>query len=124
MAKKNQRKLAAVLSADVVGYSKLMGADETGTLDALRSHRTDLIEPKIAEHEGRVVKLMGDGLLAEFPSAVEAVECAVEIQHQMASRNDGVAPDRQIIFRIGINIGDIIVEGDDIYGDGVRSAAP
>jgi TolB-like protein/class 3 adenylate cyclase len=123
MANKIKRKLAAILAADVVGYSKMMGVDEVGTLNALSTHRTALFEPKIAEHDGRVVKLMGDGLLAEFPSAVEAVECAVEIQNQMASRNDSVARDHQITFRIGINIGDIIVEGEDIYGDGINIAA-
>ncbi len=118
-----ERRLAAILAADVVGYSRLMGEDETGTLDALRAHREELIEPKIAEHEGRVVKLMGDGLLAEFPSAVEAVHCAVEIQHTMGERNAAVPAERRIVYRIGINIGDIIVEGDDIYGDGVNVAA-
>jgi adenylate cyclase len=118
-----ERRLAAILAADVVGYSRLMGEDETGTLDALRAHREELIEPKIAEHEGRVVKLMGDGLLAEFPSAVEAVHCAVEIQHTMGERNANVPAERRITYRIGINIGDIIVEGDDIYGDGVNIAA-
>ena len=123
MAKNTSRKLAAILAADVVGYSRLMGEDEGGTLDALRAHREELIEPKIAEHEGRVVKLMGDGLLAEFPSAVEAVHCAVEIQHTMGERNANVQAERRIIYRIGINIGDIIVEGDDIYGDGVNIAA-
>ncbi len=122
MAKNTRRKLAAILAADVVGYSRLMGEDEVGTLDALRAHREELIEPKIAEHEGRLVKLMGDGLLVEFPSSVEAVHCAVEIQHTMGERNADVPEDRRIIFRIGINIGDIIVEGDDIYGDGVNVA--
>ena len=123
MTKNVQRRLAAILAADVVGYSRLMGEDEAGTLAALRAHREELIEPKIAEHEGRVVKLMGDGLLAEFPSAVEAVQCAVEIQHTMGARNADVPEDTRIAFRIGINIGDIIVEGEDIYGDGVNVAA-
>ncbi len=123
MAKSIHRKLAAVLAADVVGYSRLMGEDEAGTLDALRAHREELIEPKIAEHEGRIVKLMGDGLLAEFPSAVEAVTFAVEVQILMRERNAAIPEDRQIVFRIGINIGDVIIEGDDIYGDGVNIAA-
>jgi class 3 adenylate cyclase len=118
-----RRKLAAVLAADVVGYSRLMGADEAGTLDALRAHREGLIEPKIAEHEGRIVKLMGDGVLAEFPSAVEAVQCAVEIQHALAQCNADIPKDKRMAYRIGINLGDIIVEGDDIYGDGVNIAA-
>ena len=107
----------------MVGYSRLIGDDESGTLDSLRAHRLELIEPKITEHHGRIVKLMGDGLLAEFPSAVEAVQCAVEIQHTMGERNADVAEDRLIIFRIGINIGDIVVEDEDIYGDGVNVAA-
>jgi TolB-like protein len=123
VAKNTRRKLAAILSADVVGYSRLMGEDEAGTLDTLRTHREELIEPKITEHEGRIVKLMGDGLLADFPSAVEAVQCAIEIQHTMAERNADVPEDRQITYRIGVNLGDIIIEGDDIYGDGVNVAA-
>ncbi len=123
MAKNTRRKLAAILVADVVGYSRLMGEDEVGTLDALRAHREELIEPKIAEHEGRIVKLMGDGLLAEFPSAVEAIQCAVEIQRTMGERNADIPEDRQMIYRMGINIGDIIVEAEDIYGDGVNIAA-
>ncbi len=123
MAKDTRRKLAAILAADVVGYSRLMGEDEAGTLDALRAHREGLIEPKIAEHEGRIVKLMGDGVLAEFPSAVEAVQCAVEIQHALVQRNADIPEDKRMAYRIGINLGDIIVEGDDIYGDGVNIAA-
>jgi len=123
VTKNVQRRLTAILAADVVGYSRLMGEDEAGTLAALRAHREELIEPKIAEHEGRVVKLMGDGLLAEFPSAVEAVQCAGEIQQTMGARNAHVPEDMRVAFRIGINIGDIIVEGDDIYGDGVNVVA-
>ncbi len=123
MVKDTRRKLAAILAADVVGYSRLMGEDEAGTLDALRAHREGLIEPKIAEHEGRIVKLMGDGALVEFGSVVAAVECAVAIQQGMAERNSCVPDDRRIEFRIGINLGDVIVEGDDIYGDGVNVAA-
>ncbi len=118
-----QRRLVAILAADVVGYSRLMGEDEAGTLAALKSHREDLIEPKIAEHEGRVVKLMGDGILAEFGSVFAAVQSAVEIQQAMAERNGDVPAERRIDFRVGINLGDVIVEGDDIYGDGVNIAA-
>jgi TolB-like protein/class 3 adenylate cyclase len=118
-----ERRLAAILAADVVGYSRLMGKDEAGTLAALKAHHEELIEPKIAEHKGRIVKLMGDGVLAEFPSAVEAVQFAVQIQHTMAERNADVPEAPRITYRIGINIGDIIVEGDDIYGDGVNVAA-
>jgi TolB-like protein/class 3 adenylate cyclase/Tfp pilus assembly protein PilF len=118
-----QRRLAAILAADVVGFSRLMGEDEEGTLAALTSHRKDLIEPTIAEFGGRVVKLMGDGILAEFASAVDAVTCAMAIQTAMASRNAAIAAENQILFRMGINVGDIIVDGDDIYGDGVNVAA-
>ncbi|MDH3668023.1 MAG: tetratricopeptide repeat protein [Paracoccaceae bacterium] len=118
-----ERRLSAILAADVVGYSRLMGEDETGTLAALRAHREELIHAKIAQHGGRIVKLMGDGLLAEFPSAIEAVVSAVEIQILMAERNTDVPEQRRIVFRIGINIGDVIIEDDDIYGDGVNVAA-
>ena len=118
-----QRRLAAILAADVVGYSRLMGEDEEGTLAVLKAHRAALIDPKIAEHQGRIVKTTGDGMLVEFPSVVEAVQCAVEIQKEMAERNADVAEDRRMLFRIGINIGDVIIEGDDIYGDGVNIAA-
>jgi adenylate cyclase len=118
-----QRRLVAILAADVVGYSRLMGEDEAGTLAALKAHREDLIGPKIAEHGGRIVKLMGDGILAEFGSVVAAVQSAVEIQQAMAERNGGVPVERRIDFRVGINLGDVIVEGDDIYGDGVNIAA-
>jgi len=117
------RRLAAILAADVVGYSRLIGIDEAGTLASLKNHRVELIEPRIVEHKGRIVKLMGDGLLAEFPSAVEAVRCAVQIQQRMAERNAGLPEDGRITFRIGINIGDIVVEGDDLYGDGVNVAS-
>ncbi len=116
MARENiDRRLAAILSADVVGYSRLMGIDETGTLGALRAHRAELMDPTIAEHNGRIVKLMGDGLLVEFASAIGAVECAVAIQQGMAVRNAKVPDDRLIAFRIGINLGDVIIEGDDKY---------
>ena len=118
-----ERRLAAILAADMVGYSRLMGEDEAGTLDALRSHRKELIEPKIAEHGGHIVKTMGDGLLVEFPSVVEAMQCAVETQRAMASRTAGVTEDERIQFRMGINVGDIIIEDEDIYGDGVNVAS-
>ena len=121
--KRAQRRLAAILAADVVGYSRLMAADETGTLAALKAQREALVDPKIAEYGGRMVKLMGDGALVEFASVVDAVECAVAIQRGMAERNADVPSDRQIVFRIGINLGDIIIDGDDIYGDGVNVAA-
>ena len=118
-----ERKLAAILAADVAGYSRLMGADEEGTLARLKAHRRELIDPKIAEHRGRVVKTTGDGILIEFPSVVDAVRCAVEVQHGMANRNSDVPQERRIVFRVGINVGDIIVDGDDIHGDGVNIAA-
>ncbi len=118
-----QRRLAAILSADVVGYSRLMGMDEAGTLSRLKELRRDLVDPLIAAHSGRIVKLMGDGALVEFASAVDAVTCAIEIQKQVRERNAGSPEDSWIQFRIGINVGDIIVDGDDIYGDGVNVAA-
>jgi class 3 adenylate cyclase/TolB-like protein/Flp pilus assembly protein TadD len=118
-----ERRLAAIVAADVVGYSRLMGADETGTLRVLRAHRRELIDPAITAHHGRIVKTTGDGLLAEFPSAVEAVTCAIEVQRSVALRNAGVASEKRLTFRIGINVGDIISEGDDIFGDGVNVAA-
>ena len=117
------RRLAAILAADVAGYSRLMGADEEGTLARLMSYRRALLEPKIAEHHGRIVKTTGDGLLVEFPSAVDAVRCAVEVQRGLAERNAPLPIDQRIEFRVGINLGDVIVEGDDIYGDGVNVAA-
>jgi adenylate cyclase len=117
------RKLVAIMAADVVGYSRLMGGDEAGTLAVLKAHRRELIDPKIAEHQGRIVKTTGDGLLIEFPSVVEAVQCAVEVQRAMQDRNMNVPVDRRIEFRVGINLGDIIMDGDDIYGDGVNVAA-
>ncbi len=118
-----QRRLAAILAADVVGYSRLMGEDESGTLDRLQAHRRELIDPAIAARGGRMVKLMGDGTLVEFASVVDAVQCAVEIQRAMTLRNAEVPEAWRIAFRIGINLGDIIVEDDDIYGDGVNIAA-
>jgi adenylate cyclase len=117
------RRLTAILAADVAGYSRLMGADEEGTHERLKAHLGELIEPKIGEHRGRVVKNTGDGLLVEFPSVVDAVRCAVEVQRGMAERNADTPPEQQIQFRIGINLGDVIAEGDDIFGDGVNIAA-
>jgi TolB-like protein/class 3 adenylate cyclase len=118
-----ERRLAAILAADVVGYSRLIGADEGGTLQALKAIRGELIDPKIAEHRGRLVKTTGDGLLVEFGSVVDALRCATEVQRAMAERNSGVLPDDRIEFRIGINTGDIVVEDGDIFGDGVNVAA-
>ena len=118
-----QRKLAAILAADVAGYSRLMSRDEEGTLRRLKAHLGELLEPHIAAHHGRIVKRTGDGLLVDFASAVEAVRCASAIQTGMADRNRGVADDKRIEFRIGINLGDVIIESDDIYGDGVNIAA-
>jgi adenylate cyclase len=117
------RRLAAILAADVAGYSRLMGADEEGTLERLKALRRELVDPKIAEHHGRIVKTTGDGLLVEFPSVVDAVRCAVAVQQAMPERNTGVRADNRIELRIGINLGDVIVEGDDLYGDGVNIAA-
>src|SRR3984893_2766368 len=117
------RRLAAILAADVAGYSRLMGADEEGTLERLKALRRELADPKIKEHRGRVVKTTGDGLLIEFGSVVDAVRCAVEVQREMAERNVDVPLDRRIEFRMGINLGDIIRDGRDIYGDGVNIAA-
>jgi TolB-like protein/class 3 adenylate cyclase/tetratricopeptide (TPR) repeat protein len=119
----SNRRLAAILAADVVGYSRLMGADEEGTHERLKAHFRELVDPKIAEHRGRIVKNTGDGLLAEFPSVVDAVRCAVEVQRGMVDRESGVPEDRRIRFRIGVNLGDIIVEEHDIFGDGVNIAA-
>src|SRR6266478_6108608 len=118
-----ERPLTASLAPDVVGYRRLMGADETGTLAALKTFRTDFIDGKIAEHQGRIVKVTGDGMLVEFPSVVSAVACAAEVQRGMRDRNAGVPQDRRIEFRIGVNLGDVIVEGEDIFGDGVNVAA-
>jgi TolB-like protein/class 3 adenylate cyclase len=118
-----QRRLAAIVSADVAGYSRLMGRDEGGTLAALKALRQEMVDPAIAMHGGRIVKTTGDGLLLEFPSVVNAVRCSVEMQTAMADRTAGIAEDRRIVFRIGINLGDIIVDGDDIFGDGVNVAA-
>ena len=118
-----QRRLAAILAADVVGYSRLMERDEAGTLASLKARRKEVLAPLLASHRGRVVKLMGDGVLVEFGSAVDAVQCALELQKGFAQANQDVPEDMRIILRIGINLGDIIVEGQDIYGDGVNIAA-
>ena len=118
-----QRRLAAILAADVVGYSRLMGEDEAGTLAALRSRWKEVLTPAVALHRGRVVKVMGDGVLVEFGSAVDAVECAVAVQAGFGAANDGQPADRHIILRIGINLGDVMVEGSDLFGDGVNIAA-
>jgi class 3 adenylate cyclase len=118
-----ERRLAAILAADAVGYSRMMREDEPGALALLHKHRSEVIDPGIEKHRGRIVKLMGDGLLAEFSSVVEAVDCAAEIQRAMAARNAGPQSPRHMAFRIGVHLGDVIVEGDDLYGDGVNIAA-
>src|SRR6266566_4467367 len=117
------RRLAAILAADVAGYSRLMGADEEGTHERLKAHFRELIDPKISEHQGRIVKNTGDGLLAEFASIVDAVRCAAEVQRGMIDRNAEQPEQRRIEFRIGINLGDVIADGGDIFGDGVNVAA-
>src|ERR1700691_2462767 len=116
------RRLSAIVAADVAGYSRLMGLDEAGTARILREHRA-VFDALVAKHGGRIVKTTGDGVLLEFPSVVDAVECAVAMQTVMAERNDGVPEDRKMQFRIGINLGDILIQGDDILGDGVNIAA-
>jgi adenylate cyclase len=118
-----QRRLAAILAADVVGYSRLMELDEAGTLAALKARRKKILQPLVAKHQGRIVKLMGDGVLVEFASAVDAVECAVELQKEMTAAASGEPEERRIVLRVGVNLGDVIVEGSDLYGDGVNIAA-
>src|SRR5438477_3521581 len=118
-----ERRLAAILAADVAGYSRLMGADEEGTLAQLKAHRRALVDPKVKEHRGKIIKTTGDGMLVEFASAVDAVRCAVEVQRGMADRKAGVPQAKRIEFRIGINVGDIIHDDKDIFGDGVNVAA-
>jgi class 3 adenylate cyclase len=120
---RDRRRLAAIVAADVAGYSKLMRRDDSGTLSALKAHRRDVIDPKVAEYGGRVVKSIGDGLLMEFPSVVDATRCAVDVQRALAARNADVPADRRIAFRMGVNVGDVIIDGDDIFGDGVNVAA-
>ena len=117
------RKLAAILAADVVGYSRLMGADEAGTLAALKRHRETIFDPAVAAHNGRIVKLIGDGAIVEFGSVVDAVNCALSVQRSGAALPDATARQPTIVLRIGINLGDVIIENDDIYGDGVNIAA-
>jgi len=120
---RTERKLAAILAADVAGYSRLMGMDEEGTHAQLKTYRRELIDPKIAEYRGRVVKTTGDGMLVEFPSVVDTVRCAIEAQRALAERNKEVSDDKRIELRVGINLGDVIVDADDIHGDGVNIAA-
>src|SRR5579864_1523537 len=119
----DERRLTTVLAADVVGYSRLMGEDESGTLSTLKKRQSEVIDPLLAKYGGRVVKLMGDGVLAEFASVVNAVQCAVELQAGMEKGNEDRSPERHMRLRIGINLGDVIVEGSDLYGDGVNLAA-
>jgi class 3 adenylate cyclase len=118
-----RRRLAAILTADIVGYSRLMAGDEAGTLTRLKNLRTDLLDPRIADYQGRIVKEMGDGLLVEFASVVDAVECGVAIQRAMIEREADAPEEKRIRYRIGINLGDIIINGHDIFGDGVNVAA-
>jgi class 3 adenylate cyclase len=122
-SKRLDRRLSAVLAADVAGYGRLVGADEEGTIGQLKAHRAALFDAKLAEHNGRLVKTTGDGLLAEFASVVDAMRCAVDVQRGMVARNAQVPEDKRIEFRIGVHVGDIIVEDDDIFGDGVNVAA-
>jgi adenylate cyclase len=117
------RRLGAIFAGDIAGYSRLMSIDEEGTLRQLKGHRKELVDPKITEHRGRIVKTTGDGMLVEFASVVDAVRCAVDIQRGMGERNANVPPEKRIQFRIGLNVDDIIIDGDDIYGDGVNVAA-
>jgi class 3 adenylate cyclase len=118
-----QRRLAAILAADVVGYSRLMERDEAGTLATLKDRRRKILVPLVGQHQGRIVKVMGDGVLVEFASAVNAVECAVELQQAMAATNRDLPDKDHIVLRIGVNLGDVMVEGSDLYGDGVNVAA-
>ena len=118
-----ERRLTAILAADIVGYSRLMGEDEVGTLERLKTCRRELLDPAIEEFRGRIVKLMGDGTLVEFASIVDAVQCAATIQRRMPGRDQGGSDAQRLRFRIGVNLGDIIVDGSDIYGDGVNVAA-
>src|SRR6516164_3951536 len=117
------RRLAAILAADVAGYSRLMGADEEGTLARLKALRRELVDPKVDEHKGRIVKTTGDGILIEFASVVDALRCSTEVQAEMTERNSAAPPDSRIEFRIGINVSDVVIEDGDIFGDGVNIAA-
>ena len=118
-----ERRLAAILAADVVGYSRLMERDEAGTLAVLKSRRKEVLEPLVARHRGRIFKIAGDGALVEFASTVHAVQCAIDLQQGMAGANAELPAERRIVLRIGINLGDVMVEGSDLYGDGVNIAA-
>src|SRR5262249_40217692 len=118
-----ERRLAAILAADVVGYSRLMEADEAGTLAALKSRRKAVFDPLVAPHHRRIGKLMGDGVIVEFPSAVSPVQCAVDLQNAMATANADIPADRQILLRVGVNLGDVMVENGDLYGDSVNIAS-
>src|SRR5215471_2959869 len=118
-----QRRLAAILAADVVGYSRLMERDEAGTLALLKSRRAEILQPLVFKHQGRIVKLMGDGVLIEFSSAVNAITCAAELQAAMASANANLPEEKRVVLRVGINVGDLMVEGGDLYGDSVNIAA-
>jgi class 3 adenylate cyclase len=118
-----RRRLAAILAADVVGYSRMMQADEAGTLAALKARRTEILQPVVSKFHGRIIKVMGDGVLVEFASAVQAVSCAVALQEAMAVANEAAEESRRVVLRIGINLGDVVVEGGDLYGDGVNIAA-
>jgi class 3 adenylate cyclase len=118
-----QRRLAAIVAADVVGYSRLIEQSEAGTLAALKERRRTILVPLVAHHHGRIVKVMGDGVLVEFASAVNAVTCAVELQNRMGEANNGLPEDRRVVLRVGINVGDVVVDGGDLYGDGVNVAA-
>jgi adenylate cyclase len=118
-----KRKLAAIFAADIAGYSQLMGADEEGTLARLKELRSELIDPKNKQHRGRIVKTTGDGILIEFPSVVDAVRCAIEVQKDMGERNADVPREKRIEFRVGVNLGDVMIEGRDLFGEGVNIAA-
>ena len=119
-----KRKLAAILAADIAGYSRLMGADEAGTFARLKEYRRELIDPKTKQYRGRVVKTTGDGILIEFPSVVNAVSGAIDVQQGMRQRNADVPPEKRIEFRIGVNLGDVIIDGRDLYGDGGEHCGP
>ena len=120
---RENRRLAAIVAADIAGYSRLIGQDEEGTLRAFREHRAELIDPLIEQHVGRIANTAGDSLLLEFPSAVDAVRCSIAVQEGLAERNSDIEADRQIVLRIGINVGDVVAQGDDLLGDGVNVAA-
>lgn len=120
---RTQRRMAAIVAADVTGYSRLVGLDEEGKLAALRAHRVELIDPLLKKHGGRIANTAGDSLLLEFPSTVGAVRCAIVVQEGMVARNEGIDPEKQIWFHVGINVGDVVAEGEDLLGNGVNVAA-